>query len=58
MCCTGPLRIAVGVVEFGTVVGAGAFDGIAGLTSRGARIGVPFWLAALARRSLSVRSNS
>lgn len=58
MCWAGPLRIAVGVAEFGVVVGAGPFDAIAGLTSRGARIGVPFWLAALARRSLSVRSSS
>lgn len=55
VCDVGALRIAAGVVvEFGV----GPLEAIAGFASRGAIIGVPFWLAALARRSLSVRSSS
>lgn len=55
VCDVGALRMAAGIT---VELGVGPLDAIAGFTSRGGRMGVPFWLAALARRSLSVRSSS
>lgn len=57
----GPLLMAVKGVATGVGVGVGLgrLGGIADLPSRGAKTGVPFWLAALAARlSRSVRSSN